>query len=108
MKINNMEMPYLRPQMVHLFKPPMAMALVGKVIMITVEVQLQHQEMLVQELPMPQITLLRIGVEISLQLRLLNLLLKMEIQTPIELLGITLWVSIIFSDFQIYNNNKNG
>lgn len=103
-----MEMPYLRPLMVHLFKPPTATALVGKVIMITVEVQLQHQEMLVQELRMPPITLLRIGVEISLQPRRPNPLLKMETQMPIEPSGITLWVSIIFSDFRIYNNNKNG
>ena len=75
------------------------MALVGKVIMIMLEVQLQHQEMLVQELPMLLITLLRIEVEISLLPRPLNQLLKMETQMPIELSAITLWVSIIFSDF---------
>jgi hypothetical protein len=99
MKINNMEMPYLRPLMEHLFKPPTAMALVGKVIMITVEVQLQLQEMLIQELQMPPITLLRIGVEISPLPRQRNPLLKMAIQMPTELSAIMLWVSIIYSDF---------
>ena len=106
MKIYNMEMPYLRPLMVHLFKLRTVMALVGKVIMITLEVQLQHQEMLVQELRMPPIMLLRIGVEISLQPRRPNPLLKMETQMPIEPSGITLWVSIIFSDFKFITTIK--
>jgi hypothetical protein len=106
MKINNMEKFQLH-QMEHLFRRPTQTVQAAKVITITAEVLLQHQEMLVQDQQMLAM-LQRIGVEISPLPRRPNLLLKMEILMPIEQSAIMLWVSIIFSDFRIYNNNKNG
>jgi len=106
MKINNMEKFQLL-QMEHLFRRPTPTVQAAKVITITVEVLLQHQEILVRDQQMLAM-LPKIGVEISPLPRRPNLLLKTEILMPTEQSAIMLWVSIIFSDFRIYNNNKNG
>jgi len=97
MKINNMER-FQQLLMEHLFRRPTPTVQVAKVITITVEVLLQHQEILVRDQQMLAM-LPRIGVEISPLPRRLNLLLKTEILMPTEQSVIMLWVSIIFSDF---------
>ena len=83
MKINNMER-FLPRLMEHLFKQQTLMALMGKVVMIIVEMRLQLQEMVVRDQRTPAM-LLRIGVEICPLPRRLSLLLRMEILMPIEL-----------------------
>lgn len=107
MKINNMEK-FQPHQMEHHYRRPTQTVQAAKVITITVEVLLQHQEILVRDQQMLAM-LPRTGVEIISPLpRRPNLLLRTEILMPTEQSAIMLWVSIIFSDFRIYNNNKNG
>ena len=82
MKINNTEK-FQQHQMEHLYKQPMLMVQAAKVIMITVEMWLQLQEMGDRD-QQTQAKLLRIGVEISPPRRQLSLLPKMETPMPIE------------------------